>query len=211
MTSPHTTIPAPRPGRGAPLAPAAVGDTWVGDDAGLLQRCQRQIRAVLPHPPAGFEDLRSALSRHRRRPLTVAFTDPAGLTLPAALWLELHDHDLVWIDRRTSPMMRIVAACHEFGHIISGHQPARTDHIHPAAVRADAAEASRRRDVRTLARDRLGLPTDAIAAIMMRCGDPHQQASPLWHAEREAEMTGRLLAARILRHPRGLAQALTDP
>ncbi|MDN5861134.1 MAG: hypothetical protein L0H84_21225 [Pseudonocardia sp.] len=195
MTTPRGPIDGPR---------HAPGDAPSIDDAGLLHRCQHRIRAVLPTAPTGLEDLRQALSRHRRRRISVLFTDPAGLTLPAGLWLELDDHDLVWIDRRTSPMMRIVAACHEFGHIISGHQPTRS---------ADASTGSARpgqRDVRALARDQLGLPTGAIQAIRMRCGDPHERGSRHWHEEREAEMIGRLLAARVLRHPRGLAQALID-
>lgn len=193
MSAPREAIDGP---------PRAPGYPPNVDEVGLLQRCQQQIRAVLPTAPTGFEDLRQALSRHRHRRISVLFTDPAGLTLPAGLWLELDDHDLVWIDRRTSPMMRIVAACHEFGHIISGHQPTRGADI--GSTGAD------QRDVRALAHDQLGLPTGAIQAIMMRCGDPHERGSRHWHEEREAEMIGRLLAARVLRHPRGLAQALTD-
>jgi hypothetical protein len=195
MTAPHAAAGARR---------RTPEDRPTVDDPGLLQRCQQQIRAVLPTAPTGFEDLRQALSAHRRRRISVLFTDPAGLALPAGLWLELDDHDLVWIDRRTSPMMRIVGACHEFGHIISGHQPARS------TDREAAAAATGQRDVRALARTQLGLPTGAIQAIMMRCGDPHERGSRHWHEEREAEMIGRLLAARVLRHPRGLAQALTD-
>lgn len=193
MTAPRETIDGP---------PRAPGYPPNVDEVGLLQQCQQQIRAVLPTAPTGFEDLRQALSEHRHRRISVLFTDPAGLTLPAGLWLELDDHDLVWIDRRTSPMMRIVAACHEFGHIISGHQPTRGADIGSAEIG--------QRDVRVLAHDQLGLPTGAIQAIMMRCGDPHERGSRHWHEEREAEMIGRLLAARVLRHPRGLAQALTD-
>ncbi|NMI01651.1 ImmA/IrrE family metallo-endopeptidase [Pseudonocardia acidicola] len=168
-------------------------------DEELVRRCRARLRAALPDPPATLEQVRTALQDHRGRAIDLVVAEPDGLTLPSGLWLQLRDRDVVWVDRRTSPMHRTVVACHEFGHMVCGHEPASFD---------EQAAESLRTPIQTLAGEKLRLSPAHITAIMGRCGEAHPPGSPDWLREREAEITGHLLAQRLLRHRGGFARSL---
>lgn len=158
----------------------------VATDAETLVWCRRRLRSVLPELPSSLDDLRRRMEEVRGRRIELTMTDPGRLRLPSGLWGQVRSgadvHDLVWVDRRTSPFARTVVACHEFGHMICGHEPDPVPTPEPVA---------------SLATD-LALDPAQVAAIVGRCGEPCAPGSPGWRREREAELTGRLLAQHIL-------------
>lgn len=174
-------------------------------DADLVARCRRRIDAVLPGRPTSIAVVRNALETYRSRRIRVVTGDPAGLTLPSGIWLQLRDKDVVWADQRTSKMHQIVIIGHEFGHILCGHQPTPIEDC-PAA-----------RPFRTLTDEHLGFPASTLTAVMGRCGlapgaavdgSTEQREAA---AEREAEVVGRLLAEQLLGAARGgFAEALAE-
>ena len=163
-------------------------DTDVATDADLLTWCRRRLRAVLPELPSSLDELRRRMEEVRGRRIELTMTDPGRLRLPSGLWGQVRSgaavHDLVWVDRRTSPFARTVVACHEFGHMICGHEPDPVPAATPEPVGALAAD--------------LALDPAHLAAIVGRCGELCAPGSPEWRREREAELTGRLLAQHIL-------------
>ncbi|GAY13173.1 hypothetical protein [Pseudonocardia sp. N23] len=160
-------------------------------DADLLASCRRRLRAVLPDLPSSLDDLRRLMETVRGRRIELTMTDPGRLRLPSGLWGQVRSaagvHDLVWVDRRTSPFARTVVACHEFGHMICGHEPDPVPGPPPRPVAALAAD--------------LELDPAQVAAIVGRCGESCAPGSPEWRREREAELTGRMLAQHILGVP----------
>jgi hypothetical protein len=158
-------------------------------DEQLLKRCRRRLRELLPVLPASLEELRTTMQEIRGRRIDLQITDPGRLKLPSGLWGQLGPRDLIWVDRRTSPLGRTVVACHEFGHMICGHQPQPL----PSAV-ADPAPVA---DLAT----GLSLEPAHLTAIVGRCGEPAEPGTPEWRREREAELTGRILAQHILADP----------
>ncbi|MGD9991048.1 ImmA/IrrE family metallo-endopeptidase [Pseudonocardia sp.] len=155
-------------------------------DADLLTWCRRRLRTVLPELPSSLDELRRRMEEVRGRRVELAITDPGRLRLPSGLWGQVRSgtevHDLVWVDRRTSPFARTVVACHEFGHMICGHEPDPVPPPEPVGV---------------LAAD-LALAPAHVPAVVGRCGEPCSPGSREWRREREAELTGRLLAQHIL-------------
>lgn len=169
-------------------------------DVELARRCRATLRRVFPNPPRTLEDVRVAAEGLLGEPVQVIFGDPGGRALPSALWVRLDSgQSVVWVDRRTSPLHRLVAACHEFGHIYENDTPA------PVARLAMQQVASRLAD--HLASD-AKLTNTAITAIVGRCGEPTPAGSEIWRTERAAEMTGRYLAHRLLHRDDGVSHAL---
>jgi hypothetical protein len=164
------------------------GRSQEADDQ-LLKRCRRRLRELLPVLPTSLEDLRATMQEIRGRRIDLEITDPGRLKLPSGLWGQLGRRDLIWVDRRTSPLGRMVVACHEFGHMICGHQtqPLPSAVADPAPV-ADLAAG-------------LSLDPAHLTAIVGRCGEPAEPGTPEWRREREAELTGRILAQHILTVP----------
>ncbi|WP_098960988.1 hypothetical protein [Pseudonocardia sp. N23] len=175
-------------------------------DQATLTRCRRRLRALLPDLPDTLEELRLRMAAIRGREIDLQMTDPGTPKLPSGMWCQLRatrdrpDRDLIWVDRRTSPFARTVVACHEFGHMICGHdpQPTREAVAEPWAVAQLAP--------------RLSLDPAQISAVIGRCGEPYEPGSTEWQREREAELTGRILAQHILDpdrvRPRGLLRVL---
>ncbi|AEA28839.1 hypothetical protein Psed_6758 (plasmid) [Pseudonocardia dioxanivorans CB1190] len=175
-------------------------------DHATLARCRRRLRALLPELPDTLEELRARMEAIRGREIDLQITDPGTLKLPSGLWSQLRAtgdrpaRDLIWVDRRTSPFARTVVACHEFGHMICGHdpQPTREAVADPKPL--------------TELAPRLSLDPAQISAVIGRCGEPYEPGSPEWQREREAELTGRILAQHILdpdrARSRGLLRAL---
>lgn len=165
---------------------AAARSTGVGGpDPAFIERCQQRLLAALPDPPRTLEDARAAVARGRERPLTIVVTDPRHLVLPIGMWLHFADHDVIWIDLRTSPMTRALTGCHELGHLICGHTPTT---LAGALLTAPARDLT----------DTLRLDPAALRSIMARCGQPHPEGTPAWEAEREAEYIGQIIARRLL-------------
>ncbi|WP_367181251.1 DUF6545 domain-containing protein [uncultured Pseudonocardia sp.] len=172
-----------------------------GPDPALIERCQQRLLAALPTPPRTLEDARAAVARGRERPLSIVVTDPRHLVLPIGMWLHFADHDVIWIDRRTSPLSRILTGCHELGHLICGHTP---------TTLAGALLTVPARDLA----DTLSLDPASLRSIMARCGQPHPEGTPGWEIEQEAEYTGQIIARRLLaghRPPAWAAVALGVP
>ncbi|MDN5858695.1 MAG: hypothetical protein L0H84_08725 [Pseudonocardia sp.] len=163
-----------------------------GSDTRLVEECRERLHTVLPELPRTIAELRAALVRHRGRAIQVVVGDPGDLALPCGLWLQMADRDVVWVDRRTSPMHQVVIIGHEFGHMVCGHVPQPVDgrELHgPIPAFAD---------------QQLGLSAAHITAIMGRCGDLRSWlgradcGSGDGRQELEAEITGRLIAEHLL-------------
>ncbi|GAY08606.1 hypothetical protein [Pseudonocardia sp. N23] len=158
-------------------------------DQQMLARCQRRLRRVLPELPDTLEELRLQMQTVRGRDIEVQISDPSIAGLPAGLWSPRPAvagraaYDLIWVDRRTSPFARTVVACHEFGHMICEHQ------LHGAPANPQPL---------TELAHGLRLTPATITTLIGRCGEPFQPGSPEWRCEREAELTGRILAQHIL-------------
>jgi hypothetical protein len=173
-------------------------------EAQLVDECRERLRTVLPELPRTIAGLRVALERLRGRPIRVVVGDPGDLALPTGLWLQLRHRDIVWVDRRTSPMHQVVIVGHEFGHMVCGHTPQPVDGKEltgPLPAFAD---------------QQLGLSAAHITAIMGRCGDLRSWLGRAdcgsGEQEREAEVTGRLIAEHLLAElGGGLSDLLGDP
>lgn len=174
-------------------------------DDRLVEECRDRLRSALPELPRTIAGLRAALERRRGRTIQVVVGDPGDLPLPSGLWLQMENRDVVWVDRRTSPMHQVVIVGHEFGHMVCGHEPQPVDGRELAGP------------IPAFADQQLGLSAAHITAIMGRCGDLQ---SWLGRAdcgagdglqEREAEITGRLLAEHLLTElVGGLSDALGE-
>jgi hypothetical protein len=183
--APAQTRPCPQPPRRAQDTPAASRADARGPDPALIERCQQRLLAALPAPPRTLEDARAAVARGRERPLSIVVTDPRHLVLPIGMWLHFADHDVIWIDRRTSPMSRILTGCHELGHLICGHTPTT---LAAALLTVPARDLA----------DTLRLDPASLRSIMARCGQSHPEGTPGWEIEQEAEYTGQIIARRLL-------------
>lgn len=163
-----------------------------GADARLVEECRDRLRTVLPRMPRTVAALRVALERRRGRDIRVVVGDPGDLALPSGLWLQLEDRDVVWVDRRTSPMHQMVIVGHEFGHMVCGHEPEPVDGRELAGP------------IPAFADQQLGLSAAHITAIMGRCGDLQSWLGRVdcgagdGRQEQEAEITGRLIAEHLL-------------
>ncbi len=151
-------------------------------------RCNEYLARVLPEgPAASVEAICAQIAELRGRPIQVIVSDPGNLDLPTGLWLHSTRFELIWVDRRTSPLHRIAIAGHELGHMLCEHEPSAVDPL------------LRGRELREFAvRHCPDLPAETISAIMGRCfAAPRSQQDRLH--ELEAEFIGRSLVARVLR------------
>lgn len=171
-------------------------------DTELIQRCRERLRAVLAGNMSSLAAVHSAMETLRGRRIQLVYGDTAGLALPSGIWLQLRDRDVIWIDERTSEMMRLVNTGHELGHMVCGHVP--------TPLSDEVEEISQ--PIRTLADQHLGLSSSNFAAIG-RCGIARSSPAVLDDREllieREAEITGRLLAQHLLARG-GFAAALAE-
>lgn len=174
-------------------------------DTALVDHCRQRLAAALPGPPTTLAGVRAALEKQRGRPIRVVIGDPGRLDLPSGLWLQLRDRDVIWVDERTSLMHQIVIIGHEFGHMVCGHEPQAVDGGDLTAPMPDFAD------------QQLGLSASHITAIMGRCSNRADSGlgrseCSVGDAEREAEITGRLLAEHLLSAPDvGFAESLAEP
>jgi hypothetical protein len=135
--------------------------------------------------------IRAIISRRRHRPIGVTLSDQ----LPArALYARAADLDLLVLDRRDSPIMRVVGEAHELGHLICDHP---TTPLHGPAAALNLPD----------------LDDDLVLSIRGRffygCADWADWNDDL--TEAEAELTGRLLVRHLLHAPgAGLAVYLDE-
>jgi hypothetical protein len=81
------------------------------------------FRLDLSALPRNLEALRAAVERQRGRRLILepAFLSHSG----SAIWIATHEADLIVYDQAAEPARRLQAICHQFGHMLLGHQGRR--------------------------------------------------------------------------------------
>lgn len=178
-TSPASAQPVDPIGDARPDSEPVPG--WgPADDAALTARCRSRLGTVLAAPPRSLGQLVALTAAVLDAPVAIEMSAPPHPAAPVGAWVQLASGaNVVWVNRWTSPLHRVVICCHEFGHILCGHRPTPLDG--PAAARHGAP-----------------------AGVLARCGHSATAGSAEWVREREAEITGRLLAHALLDPARGL-------
>lgn len=166
----------------------------------LTTRYSEQIlRRTFPEHPGSLAAARHRLEQVRGRTIRVQSTDPGHLRLPTGLWLQLAEHDVVWVNATLPTPQRFVSICHEFAHMLYDHRPTRFD----GASAADGVH-------RTTAASVTGVDIDQVTAVLGRCGGQVPSHEVLARQrEHEAETLGRMLARPLLHdHQREIAAVL---
>jgi len=136
---------------------------------------------------------RAQVEAHLGRPVKIIYGDPGSARMPSGMWLQAPDldFDVIWIDSRVAAAKRglhfAAVLGHEYGHMLHDHRPA------PIETRAELDSR-----VQQVAADCPGLSAEMVAALMGRCGSDEVSTTLV---ERQAETTGRLLIAELVRGP----------
>lgn len=69
----------------------------------------------------GFDQLLAAVSEAHGKPIVIRNIDNSVIPNVTGLWIETEKKSVILLPERDSELHRAHAACHEFGHILLGH------------------------------------------------------------------------------------------